>query len=186
MMQRRVGAAFLGIAALVLWAAPASLVAQSKDNKKQTDAQKKDTQAAVKSADDAMAGQPAPNDLSASWVREDFLKAQGNKEYVPFTVALDASKLNGATTVAIYWRVVPKAEATAAAAAPAGQKKDDKDKDKKDKGQKYPYEDISFSPVTPGQTPLRISRSFTVSSGAYDVYVVLKEPTPDKTPKNAP
>ncbi|HYM24789.1 MAG TPA: hypothetical protein VEU08_16340 [Vicinamibacterales bacterium] len=185
MEQRRVGAAFLGIAAFVLWAAPASLVAQNKDNKKQTDSQKKDTQAAVKAADDAMAGQPAPNDLSASWAREDFLKAQGNKEYVPFTVSIDPSKLNGATTVAFYWRVVPK-EAAAAAAAPAGQKKDEKDKDKKDKGQKYPYEDISFSPVTPGQTPLRISRSFTVSSGTYDVYVVAKEPTPDKAPKNAP
>src|SRR5579872_5000398 len=103
--------------------------ASSAQDRKMNDQQKKEIQNVVKIVDDVAAGQPAPNDLSAQWVREDFLKAQGNKEYVPFTVSIDASKLNGATTVAIYWRVVPKAEATAAAAAPAGQKKDDKDKD---------------------------------------------------------
>jgi len=173
------------VAALVLGAAPASLVAQNKDNKKQTDSQKKDTQAAVKAVDDAMAGQAAPNDLSATWVREDFLKAQGNKQYVPFTVAIDPSKLNGATTVAFYWRVVAKTAAEPAAAP--GQKKDDKKDDKKDNKKKdYAYEDISFAPVTPGQTPLRLSRSFTVPAGAYDVYVVAKEPTAEKPPKNAP
>jgi hypothetical protein len=115
-------------------------------------------------------------------VREDFLKALGNKEYVPFTVAIDPSKLNGAATVAFYWRVVPHAEA-AAAPAPAQKKDDKKDKDKKGN---YAYEDISFAAVPAGQAPLRISRSFTVSAGNYDVIVVAKEPTPDKAPKNAP
>ena len=33
---------------------------------------------------------------------------------------------------------------------------------------------------------MRISRSFTVPAGEYDVFVVAKEPTPDKAPKNAP
>ena len=33
---------------------------------------------------------------------------------------------------------------------------------------------------------MRISRSFTVPAGTYDVFVVAKEPTPDKPPKNAP
>ena len=41
-------------------------------------------------------------------------------------------------------------------------------------------------PVTAGQTSMRISRSFTVPAGNYDVYLVAKEPTPDKAPKNAP
>ena len=181
MIQRRVGAALLSAAALVMWAASPSLVAQNKDNKKQTDAQKKDTKAAVDAADAAMTGQPGANDLSAAWVREDFLKALGNKEYVPFTVSLDTSKLTS-PTVAFYWRVVAKSAPEAA--PPPGQKKDDKDK--KDAKKNYAYEDISFAPVTPGQSPLRISRSFTVSAGTYDVFVVVKEPTPDKAPKNAP
>ena len=33
---------------------------------------------------------------------------------------------------------------------------------------------------------MRISRSFTVAAGDYDVFVVVKEPTPEKAPKNAP
>jgi hypothetical protein len=126
--------------------------------------------------------------LSLLWVHEDMLKAQGNKEDIPFTVSSDPAKVSG--QVAMYWRVVAKdggAAAAAAAAAPAAKKDDkDKDKDKDKKKSDYAYEDISFVPVTPGQTPMRISRSFTVTAGAYDVYVVAKEPTPEKPAKNAP
>src|SRR5438477_2443652 len=110
MIQRR-ASAFMTVVAVILWAASSSLAAQNNKDKKQTDAQKKDTKAAVDAADAVMAGQPAANDFSATWIREDFLKALGNKEYVPFTVSLDTSKLNGATTVAFYWRVVAKSAA---------------------------------------------------------------------------
>jgi len=82
--------------------------------------------------------------------------------------------------VSVYWRVVAK-NAAAAAAAPA--KKDDK-KDDKDKKPEYAYEDINT--ITLAADQKRISRSFTVAPGDYDVYVVVKEPTPDKAPKNAP
>src|SRR5205823_4716225 len=37
-----------------------------------------------------------------------------------------------------------------------------------------------------GQNAMRVSRSFTVPAGNYDVFVVVKEPTPEKAPKNAP
>src|SRR5207247_3809319 len=104
------------------------------------------------------------------------------KEYVPFTVSLDPSKVPGGT-VAFYWRVVPKGAATAEAPPPAGQKKDDKkDKDKDKKKTEYAYEDISFVPVS-GTAAARISRSFTVTAGNYDVYLVAKEPSPEKPPK---
>ena len=53
------------------------------------------------------AGQAPANDLAMSWVRNDLLKAQGNKEYVPFTITLDTSKLTG-KRVSLYWRVVSK------------------------------------------------------------------------------
>jgi hypothetical protein len=101
---------------------------------------------------------------------------------VPFTVQIDPSKVTGGN-VAFYWRVVAKNPA--AAAADPNAKKDDKNKDKGKKPD-YAYEDISFVPVTPGQNPMRISRSFTVTAGDYDVYLVAKEPTPEKAPKNAP
>ncbi len=160
--------------------ASASAVAQ---DKKLNDQQKKEIQNVVKIVDDLAAGQAAPNDLDAAWVREDFLKAQGNKQYVPFTVAIDPSKVAGGN-VALYWRVVKSGDTAAAPATAPGAKKDDK-KDK-DKSKSYAYEDITFVPVAAGQNPMRISRSFTVPAGTYDVFVVAKEPTPDKAPKNAP
>jgi hypothetical protein len=140
--------------------------------RKLDDAQKKEIQSVVKVVDDVSAGQAAPNDVALAWVREDFLKAQGNKEYVPFTVTVDPSKLNG--NVVLYWRVVKEG-----GAAPATNGK----KDDKKKGD-YAYEDVTIVPVTAGSGPMRISRSFTVSAGGYDVYVVAKEPIPAQ--KNAP
>jgi hypothetical protein len=176
----------LALSVLVLFAFSNSLVAQNKDDKKKDEAQKKEIANIVKIVDDLTSGQPAANDLSLSWLREDVLKAQGNKEYVPFTVQLDSSKVSS-PTVAFYWRVVAKNPAAAAAVDPSAKKDEKKDKDK-DKGKKpdYAYEDISFVPVTAGQIPMRISRSFTVPAGSYDVFLVAKEPTPDKAPKNAP
>jgi hypothetical protein len=155
-----------------------SLVAQ---NRKMSDQQKKEIQTIVKIVDGVAAGQPAANDLSLAWVREDFLKAQGNKEYVPFTVSIDASKATG--SVALYWRVVAKDAPAPAAAVPAAGGKADKKDDKKGKSD-YAYEDISVVPV--GNSGGKFSRSFTVPAGNYDVYVVVKEPTPEKPAKNAP
>jgi hypothetical protein len=168
--------------ALVLIAALASSATlRAQKDKKQDEAQKKETLNLVKVVDDVAGGQPAPDDLSLMWVREDILKAQGNKEYVPFTVTLDPSKVSGGT-VAFYWRVVAKT--APAPTATGGQKKDDK-KDKDKKKSEYPYEDVSFVQAT-GTAPMRIARSFTVPAGEYDVFVVAKEPTPEKAPKNAP
>lgn len=158
-----------------------SLIAQ-KNDKKQDEAQKKEIQNVVKIVDDAAAGQPGANDLGLTWVREDFLKAQGNKEYVPFVVSIDPSKVTGGT-VAFYWRVVAQAASTPTPTATDGKKDEKKDKDK-DKKSQYAYEDISFVPVQGAQNPLRIARSFTVGAGTYDVYVVAKEPGTQQ--KNAP
>jgi len=184
MKQRR---GMFALCVTVALASSVALFAQNKDEKKRDDAQKKEIQSIVKIVDDAAAGQPAANDLSIGWLREDVLKAQGNKEYVPFTVSIDPSKVSG-DKVAFYWRVVGKGTAAAPEPAATAGKKDDKKKDDKDKGKKtdYAYEDIAFVPLTAGQNSMRISRSFTVPAGSYDVYLVAKEPTPDKAPKNAP
>src|SRR5437870_3339205 len=176
------GRGLLAWGVAVVLACSVGLAAQNKDEKKRDDAQKKEIQNIVKIVDDASAGQAAPNDLSLKWVREDVLKAQGNKEYVPFTVSVDPSKVTGGT-VALYWRVVSK-NAPAAAPVETGKKDDTKDKDKKKPD--YAYEDISFVQVAASQTPMLVSRSFTVPAGPYDVFVVVKEPTPEKAPKNAP
>jgi len=130
----------------------------------------------VRAAADAAASQAGPNDLTMTWAQNDVLKApQGNKQYVPFTVSIDPAKVSGGK-VMFYWRVVSSAEPAPDPAA----KKDDKKKPTE-----YAYEDFATVTVPPGQTaPFRISRSFVVPPQSYSVYVVAKEPTPDK--KGAP
>src|SRR6185295_3951549 len=125
MTQRR---AVLALLVLVVFASSLTLFGQAKDDRKQDEKQKKEIQNIVKIVDDSAAGQPVPNDLSLSWLREDVLKAQGNKEYVPFTVSLDPSKVGGGN-VAFYWRVVSKGPAAAAPAPDPAKKDDKKDKD---------------------------------------------------------
>jgi len=187
MFQRRSSIALVCLTVLV---GSSALVAQKKDDKKQDDAQKKEVQSLVKLADDAAAGQATlANDLSLTWVREDVLKAQGNKEYIPFIVTVDPTKLTSGN-LAFYWRVLAKnAQPTTTAAETDGKKDSKDDKDNKDKDKKksdYAYEDVSFVPVTSGQPgPMRLARSFTVGAGAYDVILIAQEMTP-ATQKNAP
>jgi hypothetical protein len=167
----------LSAAAVMIFSA--ALGAQKKDDKKQSDAQKKETLDIVKLADGAAAGQPMTNDFGLVWGHEDYLKATGNKEYVPFTLTFDPSKVTGGSAVALYWRVVAKdAGTTATLTLPA--KKDDKDKKAAPPPPRFAYEDINF--MTPSMG--RLSRAFTVTAGTYDVYVILREQA--STQKNAP
>ena len=172
------------VAASLMVASVFSIGLLAQKDKKQDENQKKEIQAIVKLVDDASASGQLPNDLGLAWAREDFLKAQGNKEYVPFMVSIDPSKVGGGT-VALYWRVVAKAGAPTATPAATGTngKKDDKDSKKS----AFAYEDISFVPVAPSTaSPMRVARSFTVPAGDYDVFVVAKEPTPQQKGAPAP
>ena len=191
-MVNRCSVTALSMAVALVWSV--ALVAQKKDDKKQSDPQKKEIQDIVRIVDGVTAGQPAPNDLGLAWVHEDFLKATGNKEYIPFTVTYDASKAAG-PSVSLYWRVVARDPAgTASLTLPAAGKdekaagKDEKKDDKKPAPPappRFAYEDLNTVTVTPAQSgPAHISRAFTVGGGVYDVYVVLKEATSQQ--KNAP
>lgn len=162
----------------------------------QAQAQQQEIQSLVRIADAAMSGQTAPTEFPVQY-QNDFLKAQGNRVWVPITLTIDPAKLSS-TALTLYLRVVPRgttappAPAPAAAAAPGKDAKNnnnkDKDKDKKDPkaspppapvpgGPAYPYEDVSFmdvKPAAPGQ-PIRIYRGVGVPEGKYDVYIVLHE-----------
>jgi len=153
--------------------------------KKLSDAQRREVQEIVKIIDSAAAAPTAPNDLSLTWTREDFLKAQGNQEYVPFTVMIDPSKVSG-NNVTIYWRVVAKTAAAAAVpAAPPVPARSDEDRKAPAKPE-YAYEDIGTAALQSKNGPVSISRSFAVAAGSYEVTVVVKEPTPQKQQRNAP
>jgi len=103
-------------------------------------------------------------------------------------VTFDASKVSS-PNVALYWRVVAKDAAPAPTATlTLPSKKDVKKDDKKaPPPPKYAYEDVNFVPVNASQgATARLSRAFTVTAGTYDVYVVMKEPSPASPQKNAP
>jgi len=158
----------LALASAALLLLPVSLFAQPKEQVKKLS---KDENKELQTISTMLsAGQPPSNDLSMSWVRNDLLKAQGNKEYVPFTVTLDTSKMAG-KSFALYWRVV-----STDAPPPAPDPKAKKD----DKTAIYAFENLHMVDVPAGENPLRLSRSFVVGPGKYDVYVVAKEPDPKK------
>ncbi len=159
-------------------------------------AEQQEIQNLVRTADAAMSGQPAPADFPILF-SNDFLKAQGNRVWVPITLTIDPAKLSS-NALTIYLRVVPRGM-TAPPAPPAATAKDkDKDKDKKDKkndgksapapaAAAYPFEDAQQLEVkpSPGQ-PIRILRGIGVPSGSYDLYVVLHERTAPGAPAASP
>jgi hypothetical protein len=161
-----------------LLASSAAFAQPKEQQRKLSNDEKKELQAITK----MLAGdQAAPsNDLALTWAGNDLLKAQGNKEYVPFTVTIDPSKMSG-NKVALYWRVV---STDPAPAADPNAKDDDKDK-KDDKAPQYAFENLHMINVQEKNAPMRISRSFVVPAGNYDVYVVAKEPDPKKKGETA-
>ena len=74
------------LASMALLLTASSLLAQAKEEtRKLSNDEKKELQA----ISTMLGGAQAPaNDLSLEWVGNDLLKAQGNKEYVPFTITL--------------------------------------------------------------------------------------------------
>jgi hypothetical protein len=180
MLIRRRALAFASLAALLVsssvLAQPRPAAPDSREQaRKLSNDEKKEFQAITGLLS---SGQPPANTLSLAWGGSDLLKAQGNKEYVPFSVTFDPSKLTGGT-VSIYWRVVSTDATPVPEPAPA--KKDDKKDDKKAPAAVYAYENLHTITVPAGQTtPVRVSRSFVVAAGSYDVFVVVKEPDSKK------
>ena len=181
MSIRRWGLTRPVIALFILFAvAFAPVLAQEqaqKVDKKTEKAQQFDIQSVVSATDAAMAGQPAA-DITMTF-RNDALKAQEGKTYVPFTVSFDQAQAPAGKILTMFTRVVSKS-APPAAAPPADAKKG-KDEKSKNLHPEYVYQDVSFITLTPPATatePYKISRAFAVPAGEYDVYVTLKERLP--------
>jgi hypothetical protein len=138
-------------------------------DKKTEDAVKKEAQALQKLTDAALMSQAGANDFNITWVKQDFLRGTKDKQFVPFTITLDPTKVNG--NLALYYRVVP----TPAAGAVADPKKP----------VKPVWESVFPVSVAGAQNPMRLSRSFTAEAGSYDVYLVAREVQADR-PKGAP
>ena len=168
-MVRRRGAVGFGMAfALVL---SAGLLGQQLD-KKIDEALKRESQALSKLADGALPAQGGQNEFDVAWAGQDVLKGPEGKEFVPFTVTLDPTKVPGGNLV-LYWRV-------AAPAPPPDPTK------KADNRRVDPiWEGATYVAAGGAQNPMRLSRSFVAPAGTYDVYVVAKELQVER-PRNAP
>jgi hypothetical protein len=162
------------------------LAQEQKKDKKLEKAQQEEIKVALKIADDAQAGLPAPTDVTMT-MHPDFLKAQEGRTYVPFTVTMPADQLPSPSAT-VYLRVVAKGAAAVAAAPAAGDKKD-KDKSKNQRPE-FAFEDVYFVDLKAPAAgkPYQLSRAFSVPAGDYDVIMVTKERPPvgkDKKDKNA-
>ncbi len=107
MVRRRGAVGFGMVFALVL---SAGLFGQQLD-KKIDEALKREAQALSKLADGALAAQGGQNEFDVTWAGQDFLKGPEGKEFVPFTVTLDPTKVPGGN-LALYWRVAAAGAAT--------------------------------------------------------------------------
>jgi hypothetical protein len=177
-MAFRRGAIALGSLAAFVISITLAAQAPTPPPRKLSKAEEKERDVMYQLASAAATGQ-MQNDLSLTWTRDDVLKATGNQQYIPFIVTIDPSKAQ-TKNLMMYWRVV----STSAAPPPAAPTKgNEKGNDKNKPVQQFAYEGLTPATVAADG---RISRSIGVLPGTYDVFVVVKEPTPERPPKNAP
>ena len=121
------------------------------------DALRRESEALVEAADEALRGRRLTSDFSMDW-RNDFLKAQPGT-FVPFTIGLDTT-IRSPYGALMYVRVVERP------ANPARRRRQ----------LPFPYETIF--PIDAAQAaalPVRIRRGFAVPAGSYTVFVVVRE-----------
>jgi hypothetical protein len=181
MMNIRRVLAVAAAAAVIGTAAPA-LVAQNnqqnkKEQEKRSQQEQQDIQALVKLVDAVMMGQqPAPTAIGIKWASNHFIKSADTSTYIPFTVEIDKSTLP-MPAVAMWVRAVKKGGEAAAPADGKGGRNNDKDR------VAYPWENIHFFDVPADG---KVARAMVLPPGDYDIYVAVKEKTPEKAPRNAP
>jgi hypothetical protein len=156
---------------LVVAAAVAAAPVMAQESKPSDPAQQADIRALLTLVDDAAAGKPLPSSVPLSWKQEHFIKSQGDRTYVPFTLVIDPPAFTSTVPVGLYLRVVTRGEAP----PPPTEKKDPKAAAAA--RPQYPFEDVFFFelPATADGEPNVIRRAFAVSPGDYDVYIALKE-----------
>jgi hypothetical protein len=151
-----------------------------REQEKRSQQEQRDIEALVELVDAVSAGkQPAPADIPVTWHSNHFVKGSDGGTYIPFTLALDASKLAN-PGAALYVRAVDKAAAAAPAQPPQPQ---NNSRNQQADAPVYPWDDISFIQVPAGG---KVQRALMLKPGEYDLYVAVKERTPEQQQRNAP
>lgn len=176
----------LAVAVATLAGAPV-LVAQNnqqpnrREQERRSQQEQRDIQALVQMVDAVAAGkQPAPTDIGLRWEGSHFIKGAGGSTYVPFSLAVDATKL-AAPGAALYVRVVNK-NATPAP-APAAEKNNRGRNQQQPAAAVYPWDNVNFVDVRPDG---KIERAIALKPGEYEVFVAIKEKGPLEPQRNQP
>jgi hypothetical protein len=152
-----------------------------REQEKRSQQEQRDIEALVTLVDAVSAGkQPAPADIPVTWQSNHFVKGSEGGTYIPFTLTLDATKLAN-PGVALYLRAVDKAAAPAPAAQP--QPQNNNNRNQQAQGPVYPWDDINFIQVPADG---KVQRALMLKPGEYDLYIAVKERTPQQQQRNAP
>jgi hypothetical protein len=131
----------------------------------------KDAQALTAVVYATLRGRVVPSERPFRW-SNDFFKGEHGNTYVPYTVTIERAKLP-TSTVAMYVFVTPHPQA---ARKPAGKPAvPETEEPQAPPAPETAFEKISFVDLSAdrGQGAYRISRTFSLSAGNYDVYVAL-------------
>jgi len=175
----------LAVAVATLAGAPVLVAQQNtqqpnrRDQERRSQQEQRDIQALVQMVDAVAAGkQPAPADIGLQWEGNHFLRGADGSTYIPFTVAVDATKL-AAPGTAFYVRVVSKN----ATPAPAAEQNNRGRNQQQPAPVVYPWDNVNFVDV---RADGKVSRAIALKPGEYEVFVAIKEKSPLEPQRNQP
>jgi hypothetical protein len=150
-----------------------------REQERRSQAEQRDIQALVQLVDAVAAGkQPTPAEIPMKWVGNHFVRGAEGATYIPFTLTIDASQM-AAPGTALYVRAVSKA----ATPAPAPAQQQNQRGNQQPPPPTYPWDDIQFLNVpSDGQ----VSRAMMLKPGEYEVFIAVKERSPEQPQRNQP
>jgi hypothetical protein len=149
-----------------------------REQERRSQQEQRDIEALVQLVDAVSAGkQPAPTDIAVTWQSNHFVKGSEGGTYIPFTLNIDASKI-APQGAALYLRAVDKN----APATPAPQQQGN-NRNQQAQAPVYPWDDINFIQVPANG---KVQRALMLKPGQYDLFVAIKERTPQQQQRNAP
>ena len=162
-----------------------SLVPPVVAQEQEEEALRQEIQSLVEVVEAAVQGQLVPTERLFGW-QNDFLKGT-EAAYVPYTLVIDPGLITSPSVV-VYVLVTERAETPELAATERqNEERETQEQAEQAQGVGTVFEDAYFIDVDTSESVAhRISRSFTVPGGEYDVYVAVKETNrPTETDESA-
>jgi hypothetical protein len=153
----------------ILYVTPSAALLQAEDPDAQT--RLKEAQALVRVVYATLRGRSIPSARPFGW-SNDFFKGEHGNTYVPYTLTIERARLPS-STAAMHVFVTPRPQA---ALKPAGKPAvPEPEEPQAPPAPETAFEKISFVDLSadPGPGAYRISRTFSLPAGNYDVYVAL-------------